>query len=208
MVDRPILFSAPMVRALLAGNKTQTRRIIKKQAALDAVAVFGPKFLRLPGNLDLCRFAVGDRIWVREAHYLTDDGGTEYAIPAADDEEVKAHLDEVAELQRRWPAIDWSRHLKLRPSIHMPRWASRLTLTVTNVRVQRLQDISEEDALAEGSGRLTTSTPKLGPSITAKQGFQQIWSAIHGPGTWDANPWIAAYSFTVQHGNIDQLRHD
>ena len=89
--------------------------------------------------------------------------------------------------------------------IHMPRWASRLTLTVTDVRVQRVQEISEDDARSEGFGSLITTVDKLGPSITARDGFREIWNSIHGPGAWDANPWVAAISFTVHRCNIDTM---
>lgn len=85
----------------------------------------------------------------------------------------------------------------------MPRWASRLTLTVTDVRLERLQDISEADAIAEGVGRLTTSVPKMGKSISARDAFHDIWNDINGPDAWDANPWVAAYSFDLRKRNID-----
>jgi len=89
------------------------------------------------------------------------------------------------------------------PSIHMPRWASRLTLTVTDVRVQRLQDISEEDAIAEGAN-LARSDGRLDP--TFRLTFSNLWNSLHGPDAWDANPWVSAITFTVHHCNIDQMR--
>lgn len=88
-----------------------------------------------------------------------------------------------------------------KPSIHMPRWANRITLTVTDVRVQRLQDIRENDAMAEGAPPVLV--PPDGGSCPHVEGFRDIWNTIHGPEAWDANPWVAAISFTVQHGNID-----
>lgn len=218
MADRPILFSAPMVCALLAGTKTQTRRAIKKPPALDALTVFGPRFLLLPANADLLSHAVGDRLWVREAHYMTDDGDNEVAVYAADGADVAAHFDQMTDLERRYPGCDWSKHRRLRPGIHMPRWASRITLTVTEVRVQRLQDISEEDAWAEGcrlgepwdSGQGFFPAEEPSPDghgwlgwDDAREWYSDLWDQINGPGAWESNPWVAAYSFTVRLGNID-----
>tara|TARA_R100000789_G_scaffold64101_1_gene60697 strand:- start:123 stop:680 length:558 start_codon:yes stop_codon:yes gene_type:complete len=163
----------------------------------------------------------GDRLYVREAHYLTDDGTSEYAIFAEETADVTAHREEIEDLQIRQPQIDWSKHLRLRPSIHMPRWASRLTLTVTDVRVQRLQDISEEDAWAEGCKRGDPWDNGLGyfpaeepdPSGIghvgwdyAKEWFEDLWNSLHGPDAWGANPWVYAVSFDVQRGNIDTLK--
>tara|TARA_R110002051_G_C8639651_1_gene485987 strand:- start:31 stop:579 length:549 start_codon:yes stop_codon:yes gene_type:complete len=160
----------------------------------------------------------GDRLYVREAHYLTDDGTTEYAIFAEEAADVTAHREEIEDLQIRQPQIDWSKHLRLRPSIHMPRWASRLTLTVTDVRVQRLQDISEADAIAEGierstehpncwkRGKLTGDQNFVTVTGFPKLAFRSIWESINGADAWDANPWIYAISFDVQLGNIDTLK--
>jgi hypothetical protein len=198
-MDKPIIFSAPMVQALLAGRKTQTRRLLKKPAAIDALAVFGPKFLTLPGNVDLVGYAPGARLYVREAFWscptaLTESGWDVHAYRADDDGPARGR--------------------KLRPSIHMPRWASRLTLTVTEVRVQRLQEISEADAVAEGVERLNGAGPNrfsvwLGDGWfndpSAQECYARLWRNIHGPDAWDANPWVAAISFTVQHGNIDAV---
>lgn len=209
MADRPIIFSAPMVRALLDGRKSQTRRVIKKPAAMDALAVFSPTFLTLSGNVDYLGFAPGDRLYVREAHYLTDDGDYEHAVFAEDAASVAGHLDQMARLKLSHPQGDWSKHLRLRPSIHMPRWASRLTLTVTDVRVQRLQDISEADAVAEGlvsayEGWATDADASHWGN-TAVNSYRVLWNDLHGPDAWDANPWVAAISFTVNRGNIDQM---
>lgn len=202
MADRPIIFSAPMVRALLDGRKTQTRRVLKKPAAIDALAVFGPAFMTLPGNVDLIGYAPGDRLWVREAVCWVSGWGWRY----------RADNDDLAEKRETGEVSRW------RPSIHMPRWASRLTLTVTEVRVQRLQDISEADAVAEGIQRLIGSK---GPNYftreisgkwsgsfnapTAAEVYSDLWNSLHGPGAWDANPWVVALTFTVQRGNIDQI---
>ena len=212
MADRPIIFSGPMVRALLDGRKTQTRRALKPPYGML-------EYLADGSWKPICtKVFPGDRLYVREAHYLTDDGTTEYAIFAEEAADVTAHREEIEDLQIRQPQIDWSKHLRLRPSIHMPRWASRLTLTVTDVRVQRLQDISEADAIAEGierstehpncwkRGKLTGDQNFVTVTGFPKLAFRSIWESINGADAWDANPWIYAISFDVQLGNIDTLK--
>ena len=196
MTDKPILFSAPMIRALLDGRKTQTRRVLKPQPD-DLYEGQVPRQLHV---------AIGDRLWVREAHYLTDDGDNEYAVYAADEDDVRAHN---TKLQRMGSTIDealWRQHAKLRPSIHMPRWASRLTLIVTDVRVQRLQEISEEDATAEGwGGWLDSQTSDGFDGNGPRTWFHKLWDSINGPDAWDRNDWVVAYTFTVHRCNIDAL---
>lgn len=162
--------------------------------------------LRLPAK-------PGDRLWVREAHYLTDDGDYQYAVFAADPDDVREHLAHVEEMKAQ-PALAavWRNHAKLRPSTHMPRWASRLTLIVESVKVERLNEISEEDARAEGfpithDGRCYDPPPS---SVDSWQGYGRAsfclyWSQLHGPGSWDANPWVAAIRFRVVKANIDTL---
>lgn len=264
MADIPILFSAPMVRALLAGRKTQTRRIIKggvpEAPGMDAI--FPSNVARHPAPyLDaycgerktpanprgmsrawcwwtrddrqcLPTFRVkcmpGERLWVREtwALGLTEPrpDGVEFPIYAA---EYRSPGDAGYGTLKPW-----------RPSIHMPRALSRLTLTVTDVRVQRLQDISEEDAAAEGCTATTgeawwqgymdvqssdgvllhqhfsgDSPPDwmIDPKPagrdrfrdqSAKEAFSLLWETLHGPGAWDANPYVAATTFTVEQRNI------
>lgn len=231
--ERPILFSGPMVRALLDGRKTQTRRVVKLNPPADAHEVFfwsgeglrraGWSNVSEPGlwarrngrdgyirHVGHCPYGVpGDRLWVKETHYLTDNGDEEFAVYAADESEVGRHLEHVASLERAHRDIDWSRHRKLRPSIHMPRWASRLTLSITDVRVERLQDISEEDCLSEGLERLPPDLharawrgagqprmPGLIPHYIAA--YRDIWNQINGPDSWDANPWVWAITFDVE----------
>ncbi len=162
------------------------------------------------------RVEAGDRLWVREAHYLTDNGHAEYAVYAADAEAVAAHFEAIKALSPDFPAEVKSRHLKLRPGIHMPRWASRLTLQVDQVRVERLNDITEDDALAEGviwSERLEGFVvPGIGhpnkdfPVLsrpTAREMYAALWDVINGPGAWLGNPWVLAYTFRVVMANID-----
>ncbi len=208
MTDRPILFSSPMVRALLDGRKTQTRRVITKKAAHNALAIFGADFLLLPGNVDLIGYAPGDRLWVREG--FSGPYGCRNLPP------------------RDWPNAgpiwhwadgnpehgDWTRP---KPSIHMPRWASRLTLTVTNVRVQRLQEISDPDAAAEGvEQRTVTKLDGSDPQnwwfghengrATAKSAFRDLWDSLNADrAPWLSNRWVCAVSFAVHKCNIDQV---
>ncbi len=88
----------------------------------------------------------------------------------------------------------------------MPRWASRLTLTVTDVRVQRLQEISEEDALTQKAFRYEAADAcALRVAAILPRAFRDLWNSIHGPDAWDANPWVAAISFTVHRCNIDTM---
>ncbi|MGE7415853.1 hypothetical protein [Methylobacterium tarhaniae] len=216
MTDRPIIFSGPMVRALLAGTKTQTRRILAEQPASGQYCArvlrhpegqpslhafeWRPKFGAYLSDATV-RYAAGDRLYVREAwaplDALThDDPGTralaEKGFYRADEGTVAGEIS------------------KWRPSIHMPRWASRLTLTVTEVRVQRLQDISEADARAEGCGQYASSTPILREfrpewKGSYRQGFLAVWDQLHGTESTDADPWVAAISFRVIPANIDSL---
>jgi hypothetical protein len=246
VTDRPIMFSAPMVRALLAGRKTQTRRIIDF-AGVDKVIDFvrvafdkdtgapiyemkdgsGQHVYRPTGKHFLTphwspRFAVGDRLWVREAHYLTDDGNDDYVVYVADGNDATGeHLHEVAALEKLCPSVDWSKHKRQRPSIHMPRWASRLTLTVTEIRVHRLQEISEADAVAEGApldpshhdGTQDGSNPHMvavnaWTRISPVAWYHRLWddlNAKRGYG-WDTNPWVTVITFTVEPHNIDEVR--
>ena len=202
-MERPILFSSEMVRAILDGRKTQTRRVMKPQpfvsgyhnggVSLDKVGDEYARFSAMAVGVSAIiehvitvPYAVGDRLYVREAHKLID-----------------RHCDYRAD----WPEEN-QRFFNWRPSIHMPRWASRLTLTVTDVRVQRLQDISEADAMAEGCDAvlaLTIKRPNGAHPGNPRECYCDLWNSLHGPGAWDANPWVVALTFTVQRGNIDQI---
>lgn len=202
MTDKPILFSGDMVRALLAGSKTQTRRVITKQAAHDALATFGPEFLHLPGNRDLLPINVvpGDRLWVRETHALTNKHA--YRLSVGVDQRVNPANDYDAAVYRA--CFDRSTGgLRWRPSIHMPRWASRLTLTVTGIQVERLQEICREDAVAEGCPGFVSKNGEDGEA--PEEAFRTLWDSLNkdrGFG-WTANPWVVAYTFTVSSQNID-----
>ena len=199
MKERPILMSAPMVNALLEGRKTQTRRAVKG-LALEWLkpGMFTREYVASPEN-HLCPYGQpGDRLWVREAHYLTDNGDSEYAVYAADGDAVREHLTAIAELPGWFPEGVKERHRKLRPSIFMPRWASRILLEITDIRVERLQDISEEDAKAEGLMRYSDGwrgAPNLPWYASPVGAYRSLFESINGSGSWDLNPWVRVISF-------------
>lgn len=218
MKERPIIMSAPMVRAILEGRKTQTRRLVKgipsdEQSTVDLIphcgphpcdpcltgvwmdertvdGEHGPALYRCPYGV------VGDRLWVRETWKAT-------GLAAFEKPRNTKHCGRFAyaadpEQLGRDALIRW------RPSIHMPRWASRITLTITGVRVQRLQDITEEDAKSEGIERskggqwLDYESDGKGCVYSAVNGFHSLWGHINGPDTWDRNPWVWALTFTSE----------
>jgi hypothetical protein len=207
MKECPILFSAPMVRALLAGTKTQTRRVIKDDLDDEErlhVGMYCPTVIdrhgyEQPGEEVFgawttdgdwamkCPYGKpGDLLWVREAWHapVNFDG----VPPPIQYEAIGDGSDETG--------IEWG---KGRPSIFMLRWASRILLEVTDVRVQRLQDISEEDAIAEGiglnhgaAGVKLTGGDQLPVAIAM---YRDLWESINGADSWAANPWVWAVSF-------------
>lgn len=155
VADRGIIFSAPMVLKLLAGEKTQTRRVVTNKTALDWLAPgnFTPEFVAEPDN-HLCPYGIpGDRLYVRETWY--DDNGLRHTEPkpTAPDRFIEYRADHDC---RNWeagcPCNDDAGRSSWRPAIHMPKWAARIWLEITDVRVQRVQEISEGDARAEGIG--------------------------------------------------------
>lgn len=215
MTDRPILFSAPMVRALLNGRKTQTRRIampandIKKgpwtrvRQRDDGSWQVGVENFNVWQGLPI-KFAAGDRLWVKE----TWRAGRGYD---------GARPRDMAPFSRIWFEADGCNDnadaigSKARPSIFMPRWASRLTLTVTDVRVQRLHECSDVDAIAEGiepdvrtdSGQFYRNYLNKACPVFPYGSYASLWDSINGSGAWDTNPWVVAVSFDVRKGNID-----
>lgn len=205
MKERPILLNGPMVRATLEGRKTMTRRVIKPQPDGDFMqrgrfsnGEPGFIFERNRKNwiapdkpdMDLIRCPYGqpgDRLWVREtwrpkSAWSGSMSGCSVEYRAGGEKEFDT-VRVVPKYQEPW-----------HPSIHMPRWASRLTLEIVSVRVQRLQDISEEDAKAEGVERLSVSEALNIPG-TWKGAFADLWKSISGPGSWDANPWVWVIEF-------------
>jgi hypothetical protein len=191
MKERPILFSAPMVRAILAGQKTQTRRVVKPEPQMVTHDRKTTTWEGDPGVLlDLleqtgrkCRYGKpGDRLWVRETFQrFSDDGEIMYrADPASLRAMNELKYDECQEA--RW-----------RPSIHMPRWASRILLEVVSVRVERLNDISESDLAAEGIQELIDGG--VDHDGTPLDTYRVLWESINGRGSWESNPWVWVVEF-------------
>jgi hypothetical protein len=196
MKERSILFSAPMVRALLAGTKTQTRRIIKRplnHPGRTVYTYYGPgknnpahasvAIANGPDSPDgsdekvRCPYgAAGDRLWVRETWAPRD----QQALKQRD----RAMLYYRADGEREHETDG-----KWRPSIFMPRWASRITLEVTGVRVEQLQEITESDAKAEGVDPVVAKLP------THRDAYRSLWGEINGAGSWDENPWVWVIEF-------------
>ncbi|RWH31600.1 hypothetical protein [Mesorhizobium sp.] len=231
MTDRPILFSSPMVRALLAGQKTQTRRVLMKTRNGTPVEMHPdgrsvpfndpkqwgfPYYDRSTDSHDVMflpdyvkgLFKVGDRLWVREAWRTTCniDGVKPRFLDAGHRSKVTFEADP----ENRNPLWAFGR---LRPGMHMPRWASRLTLTVTDVRVQRLQEISEADAIAEGlrwrdALQAWTAGGDNWPTfLDPRRSYAGLWNHLNaerGFG-WETNPWVVAVSFTADRRNIDAV---
>lgn len=194
MTDKPILFSGPMVRALLAGRKTQTRRLVKPQPQL----IDGKTWVWPCDGAD-CKWSwgvnvspgvepaeqhspykVGDRLWVRE---------TFSPIPAAkpsgyftDPKWINRECFYAADNDKPTWAGKW------KPSMFMPRKFSRITLEVTAVKCERLKDITEEDAIAEGA-----QCAGFPASLTNRGAFAKLWQQINGPESWDSNPFVFAY---------------
>lgn len=200
MKERGILFSAPMVRAILAGTKTQTRRPLKVQP-LDVLPMKGDKagvqwiglMQREPepnGTVFGCRYGkAGDRLWVRETWRRAADGAFDYRAgdwsPA-----VTRTIEAIVGNTGGW-----------KPSIHMPRNASRITLEVTGVRVERLQSISSADAIKEGieacphGGEWRDYLNPTRDMLTPRNSYRSLWESINGPGSWDANPFVWVVEF-------------
>ncbi len=202
MRERPILFNGAMVRAILAGQKTQTRRAVKG-IALDWLgkAQFTPEYVAHPGN-DLCPFGQpGDRLWVRETwrpetiHSCAmdtcdcDSVGVSYA---ADGEWIPHTWQNPPPDEWYMPAAAARGNV---PSIHMPRWACRLVLEITAVRVERLQAISEADAMAEGLSQSESGSWLPGPCDHPEWAFHQLWAQVYGEPAWEANPWVWVIEF-------------
>ncbi|HCM9139977.1 TPA: hypothetical protein ACY3IC_002238 [Enterobacter cloacae] len=202
IIERGMIFNGEMVRAILDGRKTQTRRVIKDcTVGRDQISKFiqiGKKFIGCyPEDVpelirECCPYGVpGDRIWVRET----------FQGPLFDFEQMEAYQEDSSKFKKPEFCVykadgkpapeffdaDENLHCCWRPSIHMPRWASRITLEITDVRVERLNDISEEDARSEG---ISGSSAR-----DVKEAYAALWRSIYGSDSWQTNPWVWVIEF-------------
>lgn len=180
------------VRAILDGRKTQTRRVVKLTDSGRVKESGSPRNWHLddPNAVMACPYGVpGDRLWVRET----------WAAPHSADQFRPAHIPNGTRIH--YAATEDLGGLLWRPSIHMPRWASRLTLEVVSVRVERLQEISEEDALAEGLQRYGNGTfglddPACCMGVRASVAYMRLWDSINAKrAPWASNPWVWVIEF-------------
>lgn len=237
--ERPILFSGPMVKAILAGNKTQTRRALKA-SWLDKLEVYKigfhaacpPGFVAVRGRFPLGEFGdkflrcpygqVGDRLWVKETWrklFCADE------FPCLDCQQCRqavAFRADETHPENFTSAAGYRKEELWRPSIFMPRWASRIQLEITEIRVERLNDISEADAKAEGSecclwlvrdgyehdvNLSSTAINPVHPShckpdgISYRNGYASIWESINGKNSWNLNPWVWVITFKTSPTN-------
>jgi hypothetical protein len=224
MNGKPILFSAPMIRAILreiaqpGTGKTQTRRVIEEQFVDprpdDLIVARGSGMLTRRHRFRQPH-PVGERLYVREA--WRTEAAYDDLSPASMGGEEPIQYEAVHHQTWDYPPI--SRIGRLRQGIHMPRWASRFTLIVTDVRVQRLQEISEGDAIAEGPGFVGRITGEVCESVTvhrlgvgprwrnARDWYADLWDSLNAARghSWKANPWVVAYTFRALPMNIDEV---
>jgi hypothetical protein len=207
--ERPIIFSGEMVRAILGGRKTQTRRVIEpwhadapiikcmtsEHPGLWRVESLDPDGERPYEQLLCCPYGQpGERLWVRET----------WAAPYADHEGVPGGRkpepgDKLVYRSKEADAYQWDGVIPWRPSIHMSRWASRVTLEITDVRVERVQEISADDALAEGIDVVAAMALPCAPDDAAQAEFCGLWDSINAKRgyDWDVNPWVWVIEFKV-----------
>lgn len=196
--ERPILFRGEMVRAILDGTKTQTRRVVKDPWVYDGETGVGAGW-----EPPACPYGtVGDRLWVRET--FAPMGDMRPSGMWTDPKWIGRNFFYAADNDRpTWAGSKW------KPSIFMPREACRIVLEITDGRVELLNDISEEDAIAEGVRRCDAAklsheerayydyASSFGAFGTAKESYKSLWESINGDGSWDANPFVWALTFRV-----------
>jgi len=242
--ERPILFSSEMVRAILAGAKTQTRRMLRPQPPSEAetraahtsyglapmvkrgIGMYSlndyERLPKEPGEFDVdgavgfvrdrcgrtswrCPYGVpGDRLWVRETWYCDDYRAHGEALrdPALRSdflEEMHYRADhDCRDWEAGCPCRDENGRGAWRPSIHMPRWASRISLRITSVRVERLHEITDADAIAEGCPGIRGGRHPAGDDgMEPREEFEALWSRINGTASWNANPWVWVVGFEL-----------
>jgi hypothetical protein len=212
MKERPIIFNADMVRAVLDGRKTQTRRMLTPHhlKMINAAASAGECYPLESGNQqpnsqsyyrEWCQYgAVGDRLWVRET-WMPDAprdgtwGDVEFFGCKGSPLSMIPERYRTPEHCIHRASWDGQEMVGWTPSIHMPRWASRITLEITGVRVERLNSMTESDALAEGCHGGHDSIPGYMYSATPHEHFHHVWQSIYGDDSWQANPWVWVIEF-------------
>lgn len=210
MKERPILFSGPMVRAILNGTKTQTRRAVKGVFRHEYRIPPGPLWcdsikdpedghpvrLDLANNVDhACPYGQpGDRLWVRETHLAAAGRLNVKGAPVYFRSDGDMVRDDSGDRDGWWMGDHFfpgaARPFHWTPAIHMPRRLSRILLEITDIRVERLQEISRGDAMEEGC---SFSNMETGPD--PRQWYKDLWGKINGPGSWEGNPWVWVVSF-------------
>lgn len=190
MKERPIIFNAEMVRAILDGRKTQTRRIVGNVQPDNCLTLRKPTktkggtythVIDAPKH-GLCPFGkVGDRLWVRET----------FAAGLC----TKSTMAYRATHKSRDLEEGWDEVIKWQPSIHMPRWACRIMLEITDVRVELLQSISFDDCRKEGCSGGHDSIPGYMYSATPREHYSHLWESIYGEESWRSNPWVWVIEF-------------
>jgi hypothetical protein len=202
MKERPILFNGAMVSALLAGTKTQTRRVVKPQPVQSEHGFDWPAHITkgplykwrdqmefVDALSERCPYGQhGDLLWVRESGWERPERTPKMMREGADTWPRFAYAADDWNDQDRADFKAWG--FKPRPSIHMPRWASRITLEIVSVRVERLQDINRGAAMAEGC-----PFPNMAKGRDPREWYFQLWESINGPGSWASNPWVWVVEF-------------
>ena len=229
--EMPILFNGTMVRAILSGAKTITRRPVVPMAGRQRQWLT-PAMLTQSPRLTMCRLsdadggdlgaqmehpkggplgwvrcplgAPGDRLWVRENAYIAPPNFGDRDLDTCRDAEGRGRMaGYAASMDSESVETAHSYGVKCTPSIHMPRWASRLSLDVVSVGVERLQDITEDDARREGIEPVNGGWGLAGESWScgsARGAFQTLWDLIGGDGAWRENPWVWRVEFTRAEG--------
>lgn len=232
MADLPISFSRPMIHGLLreikypGTGKTQTRREHPPRPRFEPDGCSQPDLGGRPCWWDYWRYdspevhrfklpyAVGDRLYVRE-HWRCSSRWDGTAPRDLKPRSMTIYFDAGGSIANQDSRNDWRPSSasydraewmgRFRQAMHMPRWASRITLTVTDVRVQRLPEISGEDCLAEGACEAAFLPLTDQDAEEARAAFRTLWDSLHGPDAWKVNPMVAAYTFIPILGNIDQI---
>lgn len=212
MKEHPILFNAPMVCAILDGSKTQTRRVVKNALNNNRLQL-KDRQIHVIDAIDQSPFGqIGDQLWVRETHFINHFMGAKTPVEERADVEILYRATDMDYVRN----MEDSEGLVWKPSIHMPRWASRIQLEIIGVRVERLQEIDEVDAKAEGFKGITKDGNLIKYGIPDRDGYpgtdntgwpwdewcvnpvnsyRKLWESINGAGSWDANPWVWVIEF-------------